>query len=93
MRTRRLHARLAYVMRVDNCTPRPPVARGFVVKNADAAGYRIARLGFVMQFSLGTQAQMMRTRRLHARLCARLGKSTARVQNLRQLHTTRKRQC
>jgi hypothetical protein len=96
MRTRRLHARLAYVMRVGNrasvayaaastsartprlprvayaeasCRPRP---RG--EKNVFAVGLRIARVACVMHYSLGTLAHMMRTRRLHARLCARLGK-------------------
>ena len=101
VRTRRLHARLAYVMRVDSRasvsyaaasarTPRPPRvrrglrayctpklldARGFVVKNVFAVGLRIARLAYVMHYSFGTLAHMMRTRRLHARLCARLGKA------------------
>jgi hypothetical protein len=90
IRTRRLHARLAYVMRVDDLanvayaaanarsvcrglraqrTPRPSVARGSMVKNVDPAGLRIACLAY----SLGTQAHMIRTRRLHARLCASLG--------------------
>jgi hypothetical protein len=96
MRTRRLHARLAYVMRVENRasvayaaasssarTPRPPrVAyakascclrlRG---KKKFAVGLRIARMACVMHYSLGTLAHIMRTRRLHARLCARLGKA------------------
>jgi hypothetical protein len=45
-----------------------------MVKNVDPVGLRIARLAYVMHSSLGTQAHMMRTRRLHARLCARLGK-------------------
>jgi hypothetical protein len=46
-----------------------------MVKNVDPVGLRIARLAYVMHYSLGTQqAHMMRTRRLHARLCARLGK-------------------
>jgi plasmid maintenance system antidote protein VapI len=45
-----------------------------VVKNVDAVGLRIARLAYVMHYSLGTLAHMMRTRRLHARLCARLEK-------------------
>jgi hypothetical protein len=45
-----------------------------MVKNFDAVGLRIARLAYVMHYSLGTQAQMMRTRRLHARLCASLVK-------------------
>ena len=91
MRTRRLHARLAYVKRADNRasvahaaasnlarTPRPPrVAyaeascrprlRG---KKRLEVGLRIACLAW-----LGTLAHMMRTRRLHARLCARLGKA------------------
>jgi hypothetical protein len=95
MRTKRLHARLAFVMRADNrasvaCaaattsarTPRPPrVAyveapcrprlRG---KKRFAVGLRIACLACVMHYSLGTLAHMMRKRRLHARLCARLGK-------------------
>jgi hypothetical protein len=90
MRTRRLHARLAYVKRADNrasvaCaaastfarTPRPPrVAyaeapcrprlRG---KKRLEVGLRIACLVW-----LGSLAHMMRTRRLHTRLCARLGK-------------------
>jgi hypothetical protein len=78
IRTRLLHARSAYVMRVDNrvsvAYAAPPVARGFVVKNVDAAGLRIARLAYVMHYSLGTQAHMMRSRRLRARLCARLEK-------------------
>jgi hypothetical protein len=95
MRTRRLHARLAYVMRADNLasvayaaastsarTPRPPrVAyakascrprlRG---KKCFEVVLRIAFLACVMHYSLGTLAHMMRTRRLHERLCARLGK-------------------
>jgi hypothetical protein len=79
MSTRRLHARLAYVMRVDDrasvayapasCRP---MLRG--KKNVDAVGLRIARLAYVMHYSLGTRAPVMRTRRLHARSCARLGK-------------------
>jgi hypothetical protein len=90
MRSRRLHARLPYVKRADNRasvayaaastfarTPRPPR-----VAYAEAScrprlrglkrlevGLRIACLAW-----LGTLAHMMRTRRLHARLCARLGK-------------------
>ena len=91
MRTRRLHARLAYVKRADNRasvafaaastfprTPRPPrVAyaeascrprlRG---KKRLEVGLRIACLAW-----LGSLAHMMRTRLLHARLCARLGKA------------------
>jgi hypothetical protein len=91
MRTRRLHARLAYVKRADNRasvafaaastfarTPRPPRVpyaeascrprlRG---KKRLEVGLRIACLAW-----LGTLAHMMRTRRLHARLCARLGKA------------------
>ena len=55
--------------------PQHPVARGFVVKHVDTAGLRIARLAYVMNYSLGTLAHMMCTRRLHARLCARLGKA------------------
>jgi hypothetical protein len=43
-------------------------------KYVDAAGLRIARLANVMHYSLGKQAKMMRARRLHARLFARLGK-------------------
>ena len=43
-------------------------------KNVDAVGLRIARLANVMHYSLGKHAKMMRTRRLHARLFARLGK-------------------
>jgi hypothetical protein len=90
MRTRRLHARLAYVKRADDrasiayaaastfaCTPRPPRLayaeascrprlRG---KKRSEVGLRIACLAW-----LGTLAHMMRTRRLRARLCARLGK-------------------
>jgi hypothetical protein len=31
-------------------------------------------MAYVMHYSLGTQAQMMRTRRLHGSLCARLRK-------------------
>jgi hypothetical protein len=89
MRTRRLHARLAYVKRADNRasvayaaastfsrTPQPPrVAyaetscrprlRG---KKSLEVGLRIACMTW-----LGTLAHMMRTRRLHARLCVRLG--------------------
>jgi hypothetical protein len=45
-----------------------------VFQNVDAVGLRIARLAYVMHYSLGTLGQMMRTRRLHARLCERLGK-------------------
>jgi hypothetical protein len=45
-----------------------------MVKNVDAVGLRIARLAYVMHFLHGTQAHVMRTRRLNARLCARLGK-------------------
>jgi hypothetical protein len=45
-----------------------------MVKNVDPAGLRIARLAYDMNHSLGTLAHMMRKRRLHARLCARLGK-------------------
>jgi hypothetical protein len=45
-----------------------------MAKNVDAAGLRIARLAYVMRYSLGTQAQMMCASRLHERLCARLGK-------------------
>jgi hypothetical protein len=33
-----------------------------VGKNFDAAGLRIAHLAYVMDYSLGTLAQMMRTR-------------------------------
>ena len=76
MRTKGLHARLAYVMRVENHvsiayaavfarsvlrrglraqrTPRPPVARG-----VDAVGLRIARLAYVMYYSLGTRAHVI----------------------------------
>jgi len=71
-------------MRVDNRMLRPPVARGFVVKNVDAVGPSSARLGYVMHFSLG--------RRLHARLFAPLEKYSARAHTLRQSHTTRKLQ-
>jgi hypothetical protein len=45
-----------------------------MVKNVDPAGLRIVRSAYVMRYALGTQAHMMRTRRLNARLCARLGK-------------------
>jgi hypothetical protein len=45
-----------------------------MVKNDDSVGLRIARLAHVVHYSLGTQAHMMRTRRLNARLCARFGK-------------------
>jgi len=46
-----------------------------MVKNVDPVGLRIGHLAYVMHYSLGTQqAQMMRTSRLNARLCARLGK-------------------
>jgi hypothetical protein len=45
-----------------------------MVKNVDPVGLRIASMAYVMHYSLSTQAHMMRTRRLHARLCARLGK-------------------
>ena len=41
-----------------------------MVKNVDAAGLRIARLAYGMHYSLGTRADVMRTRRLNARLCA-----------------------
>jgi hypothetical protein len=102
MRTRRLHARLAYVMRVDNRasvayaadstsarTPRPPrvayaeasCRRGFEVNNVLVAGLRIARVACVMHFSLGTLAHIMRISRLHARLCASLGKVFGARQN------------
>jgi hypothetical protein len=37
-----------------------------MVKNVDPAGLRIARSAYVMHYSLGTQAHMMRTRRLNA---------------------------
>jgi hypothetical protein len=87
IRTRRLHARLACAMRVEARasrayaaasssarTPRPPVARGSVGNNVDAAGLRIAHLAYVMNYSPGTLAHMMRTRRLHTRLCERLRK-------------------
>jgi hypothetical protein len=43
-------------------------------KKVDSVGLRIARLAYVKLYSLGTQAHMMRKRRLNARLCARLGK-------------------
>jgi hypothetical protein len=90
MRTRRLYARLAYVKHADNRasvayaaastsarTPRPPRVpyaeasccprlRG---KKRFEFGLRIACLAW-----LGTVAHMMRTRQLHARLCARLEK-------------------
>ena len=46
-----------------------------MVKKVDPVGLRIARLAYVMHYSLGTQAHMMRTRRLNVRLCARLEKS------------------
>ena len=36
-------------------------------KNVDAARLRIARFVYVMHYSLGTQAHMIRTRRLHGR--------------------------
>ena len=42
--------------------------------NADAAGLRIAHLAYVMNYSPGALAHMMRTRRLHTRLCERLRK-------------------
>jgi hypothetical protein len=45
-----------------------------VVKNVDAVGLHIARLAYAMHYSLGTRAHVMRSRRLHACLCARLGK-------------------
>jgi hypothetical protein len=45
-----------------------------MVKNVDPVGLRIARLAYVMHYSLGTQAHIMRTRRLNARFCARSGK-------------------
>jgi hypothetical protein len=45
-----------------------------MVKNVAPAGLRIARLAYVMHYSLVTLAQMMRTMRLHARSCTRLGK-------------------
>jgi hypothetical protein len=45
-------------------------------KNVDAARLRIARFVYVMHYSLGTQAHMIRTRRLHERLYARLGKAS-----------------
>jgi hypothetical protein len=49
-------------------------------KNVDSAGLRIARLAYVMHYSLGTQAHMMRTRRLTARTPMRaLGKSLRRA--------------
>jgi hypothetical protein len=38
-----------------------------MVLNIDAVGLRIARLAYAMRCSLGTQAHMIRTRRLHAR--------------------------
>jgi|AntAceMinimDraft_5_1070358.scaffolds.fasta_scaffold601827_1 hypothetical protein len=45
-----------------------------VKKNFNPVGLRIARLAYVMHYSLGTQADMMRIRRLNERLCVRLGK-------------------
>ena len=91
MRTRRLHSRLASVKRADNRasvayaaaatfarTPRPPRVEYVEVscrprlrgEKRLEVGLRIACLAW-----LGTLAYMMRTRRLHARLCARLGKA------------------
>ena len=60
---------MAYGLRAYR-TPKLLVARGFVVKKRLEVGLRIACLAW-----LGTLAHMMRTRRLHARLCARLGKA------------------
>jgi hypothetical protein len=45
-----------------------------MVKNVDPVGLRIARLTYVMCCSLGTQAYIKRSRRLNARLSARLEK-------------------
>jgi hypothetical protein len=44
-----------------------------VVKNVDAAGLRIARMAYVMRYSLGTLAHMMRTRQPHARALRKNG--------------------
>jgi len=68
-RTRRLHARLAYVMCVDNrasialaAASARSVRRGLVSpRGVDAVGLRIARLAYVMYFSLGTRAHVMCT--------------------------------
>jgi hypothetical protein len=38
-----------------------------VVKNVDAVGLRIARLAYVMYYSLGTRAHVICTRQLFAR--------------------------
>ena len=48
--------------------PRPPVARGVVVKDVDAAGLRIVRFAYAMHYSLGTRAHVICTRELFARL-------------------------
>jgi hypothetical protein len=50
-----------------------------MVKNVDAVGQRIARLAYVMHYSLGTLAHMMRTRRLHATLMRTLGETLRRA--------------
>jgi hypothetical protein len=91
MRTRRLHACLAYVKRAENRasvayaaastfarTPRPPrVAYAeascrprLLGKKRLEVGLRSACLAW-----LGTLAHMMRTKQLHARLCARFEKA------------------
>jgi hypothetical protein len=91
MRTRRLHARLAYVKRAENRaslayaaastfarTPRPPrVAYAEASCRPRLRGKKRSEVGLhiVCLAWLGTLAHMMRTRRLHARLCARLGKA------------------
>ena len=90
MRTRRLYAHLAYVKRADNRasvayaaastfarTPWPPrVAYAeascrprLLGKTRLEVGLRIACLAW-----LGTLARMMRTKQLHARVCARFRK-------------------
>ena len=56
-RTRRLHARLACVMSVEN---RASIAYAAArTRGVDAVGLRIARLAYVMCFSLGTRAHVM----------------------------------
>ena len=91
MRTRGLHARLAYVKRADNRssvafdaastfarTPRPPrVAYAEASYRPRLRGKKRLEVGLRIECLdwLDSLAHIMRTRRLHARLCTRLGKA------------------
>ena len=88
MRTRRLHARLAYMKRAGDRaseayasaltsarTPRPPrVAYAEASCRPRLSGKNHFEFGLRIECLawLGTLARMKRTRRLHARLCVRL---------------------